>query len=75
MPTPAARPAAQFHKFKVGQRVLFSAANIERGAAGIYKVVAQLPDEKGDQQYRIQNSAGTQQRVARESQLSGMEAV
>ena len=46
-----------------------SAANVERGAAGIYKVVAQLPDEKGDQQYRIQSAASPRERVAKESQL------
>ena len=63
------------HKFKVGQRVLLSAGGIDRGAAGIYKVVAQLPDERGDQQYRVQSTAGPQQRVVRESQLSGLEAM
>ncbi len=63
------------HKFKVGQRVLFSAANIERGAAGIYKIVAQLPDDHGDQQYRIQSAAGPRERVAKESQLSSVEPV
>jgi hypothetical protein len=62
------------HKFKVGQRVLFSAANIERGAAGVYKVVAQLPDDHGDQQYRIQSADGPRERVAKESQLSALEA-
>jgi hypothetical protein len=63
------------HKFKVGQRVLFSAANIERGAAGIYKVVAHLPEEQGDRQYRIQSAAGPRERVAKESQLSAIEAM
>jgi hypothetical protein len=63
------------HKFKVGQRVLFSAANIERGAAGIYKIVAQRPDDRGDCQYRIQSAEGPRERVAKESQLSAIEAV
>jgi hypothetical protein len=63
------------HKFKVGQRVLFSAANIERGAAGIYKVVAHLPEDNGDQQYRIQSAAGPRERVAKESQLSAVESL
>jgi hypothetical protein len=62
------------HRFKVGQRVHFSAANIERGAAGIYKVVAQLPEEYGDNQYRIQSASGPRERVAKESQLSPVEA-
>jgi hypothetical protein len=55
--------------------VLFSAANIERGAAGIYKVVAHLPEEQGDRQYRIQSAAGPRERVAKESQLSAIEAM
>lgn len=62
------------HKFKVGQRVFFTAANIERGATGIYRVVRQLPDEYGDQQYRIQSTTSPQERVARESQLRAAEA-
>jgi hypothetical protein len=61
------------HKFKVGQRVRLSAAAIDRGVAGIYKVVALLPEERGDRQYRVQSTAGTQQRVVWESQLSGLE--
>jgi hypothetical protein len=63
------------HKFKVGERVLFSAANIERGAAGIYMVIAQLPEDHGDQQYRIQSTESPRERVAKESQLSGLEAI
>ena len=58
------------HKFKVGQRVKFSAAHVERGATGLYKVVAQLPDERGEQQYRIESVDRTRVRVAQESQLS-----
>jgi hypothetical protein len=63
------------HKYEVGQRVLFSAANIERGAAGYYKIVAQLPAENGDRQYRIQSTEGPRERVARESQLSSVETI
>jgi hypothetical protein len=58
------------HKFKVGQSVRLSAATINRGVAGIYKVVALMPEERGDWQYRIQTAGGSQQRVAWESQLS-----
>ncbi len=63
------------HKFEIGQRVLFSAAMIERGAAGIYLIVARLPDDHGEQQYRIQSADGPRERVARESQLSAIESV
>jgi hypothetical protein len=61
------------HKFKIGQRVQLSASGFNRNAAGIYKVVARLPEERGDWQYRIQSSAGTQQRVVWESQLKGLD--
>jgi hypothetical protein len=69
------QPVTPIHKFKVGQRVLFSATNVERGAAGIYRVIKQLPEEKGDHQYRIQSTTSTQERVAKESQLSAVETL
>ncbi len=58
------------HKFKVGQSVRLSSAAINRGVAGIYKVVALLPEERGDCHYRVQSSVGSQQRVVLEDQLS-----
>ena len=63
------------HKFKVGQRVHLSSSGLTRHIAGIYKVLAQLPEERGDQQYRVENSAGTQQRVVWESELKGLESL
>jgi hypothetical protein len=63
------------HKFRVGQRVLFSASKIERGAAGYYHIVAQLPDEHGEFQYRIRSTTSPRERVAQESQLSAVEAI
>jgi len=61
------------HKFTVGQRVLLSGSGTERGAGGFYRVVKQLPEEKGDHQYRIQSTTSTQERVVKESQLSSAE--
>lgn len=61
------------HKFKVGQRVRLSASGLNRHVAGTYKVLAQLPEERGDRQYRVGNTEGTQQRVVWESQLKGLE--
>jgi hypothetical protein len=58
------------HKFKVGQSVRLLAPKINRGVAGIYKVVALLPEERGDFQYRVQSPGGAQQRVASESNLT-----
>lgn len=63
------------HKFKVGQRVYLSGSGTNRHVTGTYKVLARLPEERGDPQYRIENSAGTQQRVAWESELKGLEGL
>ncbi len=63
------------HKFKVGQRVRLSPAAIDRGAAGVYKIMAQLPEERGEHQYRVQSTTSPQQRVVIESRLSGVDAV
>ena len=59
------------HQFKVGQTVRFRASAVERGASGIYKILALLPEERGDFQYRVENSEGSRQRVVWESQLAG----
>jgi hypothetical protein len=58
------------HMFKVGQTVRLSAAAINRNVAGLYRIVALMPEERGDRQYRVQSSANSQQRVVWESQLS-----
>jgi hypothetical protein len=58
------------HKFKIGQTVRLSAPTINRGVAGHYKIVALLPEEHGDPQYRIQGFGNSPQRVAWESHLS-----
>jgi len=63
------------HKYKIGQRVHLSASGLNRHVAGIYKIVAQLPEERGDRQYRVENTAGTQQRVVWESHLRGLDPI
>ena len=65
----------RMHKFKLGQSVHFSASKIERGAAGIYRIVAHLPDEHGEFQYRIKSTTSPQERVALESQLRAVESI
>jgi hypothetical protein len=52
--------------------VRLSAASIDRGVAGIYKILALLPESGGEWQYRLQNASSSQQRVAWESQLSSV---
>ena len=59
------------HKFRVGQTVRFTPGAHERSWAGLYKVTAQLPEERGDQQYRIRSVKDDHQRVVRESQIAG----
>jgi len=66
---PLPRPS-DAHLYKIGQRVRFSAANIDRAATGLYSIEAQLPASYGEQQYRIKSTTSTQERVAQESQLS-----
>jgi hypothetical protein len=61
------------HRYKVGQSVRLSAPAVNRGVAGRYKVVALLPEERGDFQYRIQSASSPQQRVVLESQLSRLD--
>jgi hypothetical protein len=62
---------AKTHKFKVGQSVRFSgASHYEREGSGSYKVIAHLPEEYGDWQYRILSTDKTRERVVKESQLS-----
>lgn len=47
------------HRFKVGQSVRLSAGAYNRGISGVYKIVAQMPEERGDFQYRIQTAGGS----------------
>jgi hypothetical protein len=61
------------HKFKVGQTVRLSTAVMDRSFAGLYKVVALMPEERGDRQYRVQATGSPQQRVVWESQLTGVD--
>lgn len=62
------------HKYKVGQQVRLSAAAIDRGVSGIYKITAQLPEERGEHQYRVQSTTSPQQRVVTESRLTGLKS-
>lgn len=64
---------ATTHRFQIGQSVRFASASMmERGAAGPYKVIAQLPETAGDWQYRIKSIDHSRERVAPESQLSAV---
>lgn len=58
------------HKFTIGQRVRFSPGTHERAWAGVYTVVARLPEERGAQQYKIESVHDHHQRVVLEFQIS-----
>lgn len=60
------------HKFKIGQSVRLAKASIDCAASGIYTIVAQLPDDRGDYQYRVRSASTSQERVVVESRLTGL---
>ena len=60
------------HKFKVGQSVRLAASSTDWAMGGVYEIVAQLPDDRGDNQYRVQSTSSLQQRVVVESRLTGL---
>jgi hypothetical protein len=41
--------------------------------SGIYKVMGQLPEERGEHQYRVQSTSSPQQRVVIESRPTGLD--
>lgn len=62
--------ALVYHKFKVGQTVLFAGGpQYQTNVRGRYKVVRLLPSDTADRQYRIQNITDGHERVVRESEL------
>jgi hypothetical protein len=58
------------YKYKIGQLVRFTPGAHERNWAGLFHVMAKLPEERGDQQYRIKSVKDEHQRVVRESQIA-----
>ncbi|MDR3515511.1 MAG: hypothetical protein P4M00_06830 [Azospirillaceae bacterium] len=77
--TPGRTPAAHSrtlglpvngHMFKVGQTLFFSPSIFEAATRrGNYRVVALLPADGGDNQYRVKSATDGHERVVRESQL------
>jgi hypothetical protein len=58
------------HKYKVGETVRFTPGAHERNWSGLYTIEAKLPEERGDQQYRIKSIKDDHRRVVRESEIS-----
>jgi hypothetical protein len=67
--TESGHPVAA-HKFKVGQTVTIRPALSRNVPGGIYMVTKQLPENRGEFEYRIKGVEEVHERVARESELS-----
>lgn len=61
--------AMREHKFAIGSRVSLS-KRMSNARPGEYKVIRLLPYEGGDPQYRIKNNAESNERVAKEYELT-----
>jgi hypothetical protein len=57
------------HSYQVGQNVRVKGSYRLRDLGGSYKILALLPEEHGDFQYRVRSSTSAQQRVIRESEI------
>ena len=56
--------------FGVGQIVRFTPGMHERAYGGLYEIVARLPEERGERQYRVKSTGDSHERIVRESQIS-----
>lgn len=57
------------YQFQAGQLVRLCRSIRHYGAEGDYEIVRRLPDEDGEQRYRIKSIREPHERVARESDL------
>jgi hypothetical protein len=56
--------------FGVGQIVRFTPGMHERAYGGLYEIIARLPEERGERQYRVKSTGDSHERIVRESQIS-----
>jgi hypothetical protein len=61
------------HKFQVGQRVEL-APPLRRHTLGVYQIIALLPIEHGEPQYRVKSLAEAHERCALEFELRAVAA-
>ena len=66
-----ATQAMAHHKFRIGQVVQLAPAISRNVPGGTYEVTKQLPENRGQFEYRIRHSNEPHERVARESELRG----
>jgi predicted component of type VI protein secretion system len=62
------------HKFKIGQIVQFSLSGVplSHAASGPYEITKLLPYAGGEFEYHIKSSEEAHERIAKESQLTGL---
>ena len=60
------------HKFRVGQLVQLFSAISRNVPGGTYEVTKQLPENRGEFEYRIKSVNQLHERVVRESELRGV---
>ena len=58
------------HKFRVGQTAHLSASHFGQRAGGPCTILRQLPEERGELQYRVKLTGEPNERVVPESELS-----
>ena len=58
------------HRFKVGQIVTIKPALSRNVPGGVYIATKQLPENRGEFEYRIKSVEEVHERVARESELT-----
>ena len=58
------------HKFRIGQIVTIKPALSRNVPGGVYTVTKQLPENRGEFEYRIKSMDEVHERIARESELT-----
>ena len=62
------------HKFRIGQTIRFTKAPLSSGLGGTppghFKILGLLPNYQGNNQYRVQSTNDSHQRVAVESEIA-----
>jgi len=58
------------YKFRVGQIVTIKPALSRNVPGGVYTVTKQLPENRGEFEYRIKSMDEVHERIARESELT-----
>jgi hypothetical protein len=60
------------HKFRIGQLVQLAPAISRNVPGGTYEVTKQLPESRGEFEYRIKSVNEPHERIVRESELRGV---